>query len=271
MLGVQTRGGVSSVGRNPFRSQARTSCRCSCKKRRHSETERGRERQGDGEGEGEGEGDDLFERVFAELDREAGLYLAHHSHEASPRVPGMGWFYGELSFDAARGLLERAKPRRGEVFVDLGSGLGKMVFAAASLGVLGRSYGIEILPELHERATQALDSLAVLQTSREDGETQNVLQHLSRCSLVCGDMFTFDLRSADLVFSFATCFASEVMTALELKLASEMKPGARLILVSKQLSVAKHLFEPWGPDEGYVPVEQAHNGNRLDCFLYVKR
>ena len=201
----------------------------------------------------------LYEKAFAGLDREAGLALASLSHERKPRVPGSTWFYGELSFEAARDILERASPKQGDVFVDLGSGLGKMVLAAASGKVFGECRGIEILPELHDKANQALEELA--------GSLE-----LTRCKLVCGDMLGHAVADADVVFSFATCFDTNIMAALETKLATEMKPGARLILVSKQVSQANaSSFDPWGPEGGYVSVQQAHSKWNLDCFLYVKR
>ena len=75
-----------------------------------------------------------------------------------------------------------------------------------------------------------------------------------------------DVADADIVYCFATCFSPEIVGALEAKLAAEMKPGARLVLVSKQMET--DAFEPFGPNGGYVSVEQAHSKWNLDCYIY---
>ena len=69
----------------------------------------------------------LHEHAFKGLDRDAALEIAEQSHKTNPRVPGIGYFYGELSWSGAYDLVGLADPREGDVFVDLGSGLGKMV------------------------------------------------------------------------------------------------------------------------------------------------
>ena len=48
-------------------------------------------------------------------------------------------------------------------------------------------------------------------------------------------MLAADVADADIVYCFATCFSPEIVGAMEAKLAAEMKPGARLVLVSKQM------------------------------------
>ena len=79
------------------------------------------------------------------------------SAESRALANGDEWFYGELEFDAARALLRRCAPNgeSGE-FVDLGSGLGKMVVAAALSGRFSRARGVELLRELHVEATEGL-------------------------------------------------------------------------------------------------------------------
>ena len=72
----------------------------------------------------------LYEHAYEGLDRDVGLQIAEESNKSQTRVPGIGWFYGELSWSGSWDLIGLAKPREGDVFVDLGSGLGKMVLSA---------------------------------------------------------------------------------------------------------------------------------------------
>jgi hypothetical protein len=203
----------------------------------------------------------LYEHAYEGLDRDVGLQIAEESNKSQTRVPGIGWFYGELSWSGSWDLIGLAKPREGDVFVDMGSGLGKMVLSAAMTRRFKECRGVEILPELHEKATAALGRL-------RDAVGEEAFAMLPPTRLECGDMLAADVADADIVYCFATCFSPEIVGALEAKLAAEMKPGARLVLVSKQMET--DAFEPFGPNGGYVSVEQAHSEWNLDCYIYGK-
>ena len=82
-------------------------------------------------------------------------------------------------------------------------------------------------------------------------------------------MLAADVSDADIVYCFATCFSPEVTGALAAKLEAEMKSGARLILVSKQIE--SDAFVPLGEHGGYVSVEQSHSKWNLDCYIYTRQ
>ena len=155
------------------------------------------------------------------------------------------------------GLME---PKEGDVFVDMGSGLGKMVISTAMTRPFRECRGVEILPELHDKATTALDRLRTAM-----GE--DAFSSLPPVRLVCGDMFAMDITDADVVYCFATCLSKEVLQSLIWKLEAELRPGARLVIISKMIE--SPFFEPW--KGGYVSVEQAHTKWNLDAWLYVKK
>ena len=203
----------------------------------------------------------LYEHAYEGLDRDVGLEIAEESNKSQTRVPGIGWFYGELSWSGSWDLIGLAKPREGDVFMDLGSGLGKMVLSAAMTRRFKECRGVEILPELHAKAAAALGRL-------RDAVGEEAFAMLPPVRLECGDMLAADVADADIVYCFATCFSPEIVSALEAKLAAEMKPGARLVLVSKQMET--DAFEPFCPNGGYVSVEQAHSKWNLDCYIYSK-
>jgi|TARA_B110000977_G_scaffold103554_3_gene135151 hypothetical protein len=204
----------------------------------------------------------LYEHAYEGLDRDVGLEIAEESHKKQARTPGIGYFYGELSWLGAWNLVGLAKPKVGDVFLDMGSGLGKMVLSTAMTRRFKQCVGVEILPELHQKACDAVTKL-------RESVGEDAFGMLPPIKLECGDMLAVDVGDADVVYCFATCFSPEIMGALESKLSAEMKPGARLVLVSKQME--SNAFEPWGPNDGYVSVEQAHSKWNLDCYLYRKR
>jgi len=62
--------------------------------------------------------------------------------------------YGEIIFTSFKSLLEKVSSPPNSVFYDLGSGIGKAVFAAALLGPFERLIGVEIVEQLHITALQ---------------------------------------------------------------------------------------------------------------------
>ena len=43
----------------------------------------------------------LYEHAYEGLDRDVGLQIAEESNKSQTRVPGIGWFYGELSWSGS--------------------------------------------------------------------------------------------------------------------------------------------------------------------------
>ena len=202
----------------------------------------------------------VYESIYQDMDRDVGLEIAEKSHKDVPRVPGDGWFYGELSWEEMYDLISLAQPEEGDVFLDMGSGLGKMVLSTAMTRCFKECRGVEILPELAQKASAALERLAQELDPEE-------FASLPRISLVEGDMFRADLSDADIVYCFATCLTAEVLQGFIWKVEAEMKSGARLLIISKQ--VESDYFDPWIVP--YKSVEQAHSKWNLDCFLYVHK
>ncbi len=119
---------------------------------------------------------------------------------AAPFFPSMA--------STIRLALRAASLKPGETFYDLGAGTGTSLIVAAQ-EFHARAIGMEIsvLPYLIARAR-----IAVTRARRA-----TVLFH---------DLFKEDLRSADVVFCF---LADRVLPQIEMKLAKELAPGARII------------------------------------------
>lgn len=104
-------------------------------------------------------------------------------------------------------------------FIDLGSGLGKVVMTAA-LALPGmRCSGVELLGYRHEMAQARLASLLAA------GEQHDASGIAARISLRQQDMFETDVSDATVVYLYSTCFAP-LMERLSEKLARELPPGA---------------------------------------------
>jgi hypothetical protein len=123
-------------------------------------------------------------------------------------------------------------------FIDIGSGTGKPVFAAALLHDFAEVRGVEVLEGLH---AISLDLAAVW---RSPG-LQALLtpaQRATRVELVRGDATAPEVAaawaSADLLFMNSTCFDEALMAALA-RLADGMPVGAFAITFTKALPSGK--------------------------------
>ena len=145
-------------------------------------------------------------------------------------------------------MLELAGVRDSDLVVDLGSGDGRMVIEAARrYGARGR--GVERDARLVELARAAAEKAGV---SDRVGFTQ-------------GDIFEFDLRSANVVTLY---LLPRLLVPLLPKLRAELAPGARIVSHDYPL-------EPWPADrtlEFDVPEKAAVMlSPRTQLYLYVVR
>ena len=135
--------------------------------------------------------------------------------------------YGEMDLSFFVALLRRLNPARGARFVDLGSGRGQLVLAAAKMYPWDLCTGIEIMPEVYEIGQGAL---AVARASQAN---------ISRCEFFKADIYNFTqpLARADVVFAYATCFPTSdgrTLARLSRVLADNLRDGATVITVNKR-------------------------------------
>ena len=110
------------------------------------------------------------------------------------------------------GFFELVTLSPSDVVYDLGSGDGRLLFAALKKGA-GRVVGVELNPELVKKARE---------TAKNKG-------YGNRARFIEGDVMDVGLSDATVVFCYLFPTASE---ALRPKFESELKPGARVVIES---------------------------------------
>jgi hypothetical protein len=135
--------------------------------------------------------------------------------------------YGEMDLSFFIALLRRLNPPRNSKFVDLGSGRGQLVLAAAKLVPWNLCTGIEIMPEVFEIGQGALE------VAKSSGIS------ISPCEFYNADIYKFTkpLQDADIVFAYATCFPTsdgETLSRLSQVLADHVRRDATIITVNKR-------------------------------------
>ena len=133
----------------------------------------------------------------------------------------LGAPYVSSSKSAVKKMIAVARLQPGETVIDLGSGDGKILFAAAKLGCT--AIGLEINPFLVWYTRHKAKKLGL----------QNLVK------VYCRNFNSFPLQEVDVVFIYLW---PETNKILKNKLGSELKNGARVI---------SNAF----PIEGWVPVE----------------
>jgi len=113
-------------------------------------------------------------------------------------------------------------------FIDLGSGLGKVVMSAALAFPGLRCTGVELLSYRHAMAQVRLAEMLVAGAAESRAGAAAVA---SRIRLLQQDMFDADVSDASLVYIYSTCFAP-LMERLAEKLARELPPGALVTTVT---------------------------------------
>ena len=199
--------------------------------------------------------------------------------------------YGEFDMASFEKLLAMAAPQDGEVFVDIGSGCGRLVCAAALLyPSLARCVGIELLEDLDGMAVERQRELAAAAAESDPPHL------LAPCEFIC-DQYTnalprllapsaAGLASASsaqelvgqapptcVAFAYATSFTSfrGVLTDLSAALGTALPAGSRVIVVDRQL--ADDEAGQWSFEETTfqsVDNENTYKGTS-EAFIYKLR
>ena len=164
----------------------------------------------------------MVSAAFGKID----AYAIARESKRQQRAKGVytdGLQYGEVDLQAFATALGWCKPRPGEKFVDLGSGSGKAVLAAAALHPFSSATGIELVPQLHDTAVEAL------------GRCETSLLQTKDVHFTCADALDFVWTDHDVVFVSITCFTDEMVARVE-RDAVKLRPGARMLVTSRALN-----------------------------------
>jgi len=133
-------------------------------------------------------------------------------------------------------IFKLANLQAGEVFYDLGCGVGKPVIAGALLKPFGKCIGVELLPGLYKRACEI--------KQRFDKEFKPTIEgHRADISFINKDLLDVDISSGDVFYLAATCFNDNLIEAITKK-TKDVKVGSRFMMLSKQIH-DRSLFLQW--------------------------
>eukprot|EP00826_Nyctotherus_ovalis_P058943 TRINITY_DN8153_c0_g3_i3.p1 TRINITY_DN8153_c0_g3~~TRINITY_DN8153_c0_g3_i3.p1 ORF type:complete len:271 (-),score=29.93 TRINITY_DN8153_c0_g3_i3:117-929(-) len=138
-----------------------------------------------------------------------------------PRSP---FTYGEISLLSFPHLLSLAKPKKDDVFYDLGCGSAKPVLYAALLHDFRKCAGIELLGSLCDIAKKYAD--------KYEDHKRSASGPMGEVRIVEGDFLKIGFAEADVVYVPATTFDVSLMKELA-RCCEKLKTGSRIITLGK--------------------------------------
>lgn len=108
--------------------------------------------------------------------------------------------------------------------IDLGAGVGKPTALAVLEFGAAEGIGVELSPTRFQAGCEALGRLAAAVTVAENAADDDLVT----IELQLGDVLSASLAETDRVILFATCFPGGLQDELKLKLATELKAGAKV-------------------------------------------
>ena len=165
----------------------------------------------------------LFDELFADTGLEVGKALSKRQREALELQEEKSLIYGEVDYPSFYRILRKLHVPAGGVFYDLGSGTGKAVFAARLTQDFALCVGVEVLSQLHSRASMILDRFnASFKRYLCFGASKEVV-------VVSGSLTELDWSDGSLVFANSTCFDDDLMLAMSRKAESLAPVRASLL------------------------------------------
>jgi hypothetical protein len=157
--------------------------------------------------------------------------ITENQHDVSPNNRLVSESNGEIFYSSINKLLSKIVFAEQDVFVDLGSGLGKMVLQVYLQTSVKEVCGIELLPDLHAKAMLAA------------GRVQHDLSHFQsgrKLVFVCSDFFKIDFQMATIVFINAICFGQDIL--MKLGQIINTIPSIHTVITLRPIDNLKQLF-----------------------------
>lgn len=173
-------------------------------------------------------------QLLKQLYSNAGAKSASQKDREHLHIQEDSFTYGEINVLSFTWLLEKAKPKPGEIFFDLGCGAGKAVLTAALNFDFAHVVGVELLPSLHALANTQLSNAKLLIQSLNQDEASIYSHRLNSVEIIHSDFLQCDISHCDILFINATCLNDITWDNITEKIA-HLKPGSRIIVTTKTI------------------------------------
>lgn len=139
--------------------------------------------------------------------------------------------YGEILYPSVDKLMSAIQLTEHDVFVDLGSGMGKIVIQFFLKSAIKAAYGIELLPELHQHALNAAKSL--------QQNLPDFYKGRRKLTFLLGDILETSFTKATVALLNSTCFTQSLLN--ELGKIIENTPSIHTLLSLRPINTLQRL------------------------------
>lgn len=151
--------------------------------------------------------DELYQGYLAKVYQDTRGYQRYSVAENQMyQQSGVCITYGEVLYQSVKKIINVMSQQQNEVFLDLGSGLGKCALQLFMQTDLKKIFGIEASQILHAQAMTAVRQVnSDFPCFWEEGRT---------LSLICDNFLHADWHGATIIYSCSTCFTQELLIAI---------------------------------------------------------
>jgi hypothetical protein len=169
----------------------------------------------------ESEAKKIIKEAFEDI-KDDDFYTIVPNGKDTKNLPESALIYGEFPVDSFPEILKLVNPQEGEVFYDLGSGIGKLLIFLGLTSKLSEVCGIEAIKEYFQIASKKIKIL-------------NKSFQSSKVSCIHGDFLKDDSwTKADIIFAYATCYTEEMMEKIAF-MAEDLSAGSRFVSINMPL------------------------------------
>jgi len=160
--------------------------------------------------------------------------------------------YGEILFPSMEKIIQTISFHDHDIFIDYGSGLGKIA-AQVFLSTPAKAvYGIEIEPELYESSIRSTNHIAA--------ELPEFYYPNRKLEFFCGDFLSYPLPNATIIMVASPCFGLSMINQLAKRFDEE--PNLRYIISLRPIDQMKRLsFKKAIPVQG--------TWDKALCYIYA--
>ncbi len=155
--------------------------------------------------------------LYADLEKQAAATLEQRNITET---------YGEILYPSIDKIIASISLTEQDVFIDLGSGKGKIATQFFLKSLVKEAYGIELLPELHRFALACVKRLEV--------EVPNFFHNSRKLSFLLGSFIEIPFTTATVALINSTCFTQSLLN--ELGNVIENTPNIHTVLSLRPIS-----------------------------------
>lgn len=160
----------------------------------------------------------IFSNLFKNFTLEETIKESIHERKCK-NFKSIEFIYGEIGYESIKEIylaINKNFPDfkfiQNKSFVDLGSGIGKSVFASALLEDFNECVGIEILENLYTI------SITMKELYDSQMKTNNISNKSTQVNFLCQNLNDYDFSNHTVVFTNSTCWGDDTIKLLSLKL-----------------------------------------------------